>query len=564
MGRPWEEGGKGEKGAAPGEREATVRGMPSSMLRQIRRLSPAFWAFLGLGMGMYGGVRGWGNWARGAALLFWWVLCRASGCGRARSLSWGLLPLLGMGWAALRIFLLEAPFEEAFPRGRGYGEFSLTVVETPLAQGALAPWDSGGGHVVGELRQVSGRPLRRRVLLREGTASRQALLRGLPVGTRLQGRGSLVPVSQEGDPLSSWGDSLLSRRILRLLVLEEWRVAGRETGPALSLRQGLQRLRELLGAWLVEGVDNPLDGQMLLALGLGAAECLPREWRQRQAWAGTIHVFAISGMHVGMVALMLGALLPWTGLPLAWRRPLLALATTAYVVVTGASPSGMRALAMTLAVLFARMRWRAPSWRHAQGLSGLAALAANPLCLHNLGFLYSHAVVAILLLAAPLLRELQDTLLEREQWLPRERRRPGPSLLARWLAGALGAGLLAWLAALCLALETNGRLGMLSPLVNLPLGLLISLALAFCPLRLLLGLLLPAGTRLWTATAQTLIHLAGSLSLWGSQGNFCLPVASPPPWARLLLLLSLAGLLLRWGGLRQERRYSGGRKESKR
>ena len=136
MGRPWEEGGKGEKGAAPGERGATVRGMPSSMLRQIRRLSPAFWAFLGLGMGMYGGVRGWGNWARGAALLFWWVLCRASGCGRARSLSWGLLPLLGMGWAALRIFLLEAPFEEGQEVRKGDLLFRIdsSDVETSIRQ----------------------------------------------------------------------------------------------------------------------------------------------------------------------------------------------------------------------------------------------------------------------------------------------------------------------------------------------------------------------------------------------------------------------------------------------
>ncbi|MGN0867243.1 MAG: ComEC/Rec2 family competence protein [Oligosphaeraceae bacterium] len=530
----------------------------SPSLRQLRVTAPAFWAFGGLSWGALCAARGGGwlwcaGWAAGWLGVTW-----LSGARGWRWLAWGLLPLAGWGWFLLREAWGEDALAAVFPRERTSGSFSLVVAETPLTGGLLAPWDGGGGRVVGELRRVATRatggtptPVRHRVWLQGGDAREQSLLRELPEGTLLEGRAVFLPLAPD--------DSLRARGVRREARLTEWRVAGRERRES-----PLRKMRERLGLSLVEGLSSPLEGQMALALGLGASEALPRAWRRRQAWAGTIHAFAISGMHVGMVAWMAGLALRWAGMSLAWRRAALGALLTGYVLMTGASASGLRALGMVLAVIYARMRWRAPVWANAQGLSGLAALAFQPLCVLNVGFLYSHTVVAMLLFAAPLFRELGELLEERQRWLPREMRRHRRILLAKWVAGTLGAGILAWCAALWLSLETNGRLGLLAPLVNLPLGALVTLILAFLPLRLLLGLLLPRGTPLWAGILGTLLRLAGRLSTLGSQGGSCVAVAAPPLWTRLLFLLSLWAALCRLRDQSYARRYSAGSRESKR
>lgn len=497
-----------------------------------------------------------GSWAwclAGWLGVTWW-----SGGRGWRWLAWGLLPLAGWGWFFLRDTWGEKDRAALFPRERTAGRFSLVVVETPLTGGILAPWDGGGGRVVGELRWAAtwgtdGVPvsLRHRVVLQGGDFREQSLLRQLPEGVLLEGRGIFRPLSPE--------DSLRSQGVRQEVRLREWRVVGQEG------RMGVRRLREHLGGWLVEGLSSsPWEGQIVLALGLGASEALPREWRRRQAWAGTIHAFAISGMHVGMVAWLAGLVLQWLGVPLWGRRVGLGIMLTGYVWLTGASASGFRALGMVLAVFYARMRWRVPSWANAQGISGLAALLFQPLCVLNLGFLYSHTVVALLLFAAPLFREQGELLEERQRWLPQEMRRYRWIFLGKWGMGTLGAGILAWSTALWLSLETNGRLGLMAPLVNLPLGLLIPLILAFLPLRLLLGFLFPQASSLWAGILGLLLRLAGGVSTLGSQGDLCVAVVAPPLWTRLLFLLSLWAALCWLRDRSYARRYSGGSRESKR
>ncbi len=531
----------------------------SPSLRQLRVTSPAFWAFAGLLCGALcgGWGQGWGwcgVWTAGWLGATWLSGARGWSC-----LAWGLFPLAGWGWFSFREYQGERALAQVFPRERTAGLFRLTISETPLTGGMLAPWDGGGGRTVGELQWVATRGTRERpVFLRQcvwvqgGNAREQALLRGLPEGTCLEGRGVFLPLATS--------DSLRAQGVRRGLHLTEWRVARGPKGSGGALR----RMREYLGVCLVEGLASPREGQMALALGLGASEALPRDWRRRQAWAGTIHAFAISGMHVGMVAWMAGLVLQWLGVPLFFRRGTLGILLMGYVLLTGAPASGLRALGMALAVLYARLRWRVPSWANAQGISGLAAFLFQPLCVLHMGFLYSHTVVAILLFAAPLFREQGELLEERQRWLPREMRRYPRILLAKWVLGTLGAGILAWITALWLSLETNGRLGLLAPLVNLPLGGLITLILAFLPLRLLLGFLLPQGDGLWAEILGILLRLAGSFSTLGSQGESCVAIVAPPLWTRILFFLSLWGALCRLRDQSYARRYSGGRKESKR
>ena len=90
----------------------------------------------------------------------------------------------------------------------------------------------------------------------------------------------------------------------------------------ISLREGdikvVQRAQsDHLAAWCARQRDrcarvlelglheHPAAAQIVQAVLLGYREGIPSQWVRHFAATGTLHVFAISGLHVGLVALML-------------------------------------------------------------------------------------------------------------------------------------------------------------------------------------------------------------------------------------------------------------------
>ncbi len=524
---------------------------------QMRVLSPAFWASFGLLCGAL--CVSWGSWGiLGAVVLsagFGW-LSRWCGCGWRGACLWGCVVFAGFLWMGREGRL---PWGESLgrvlPHSRSAGRCVCVLSKTPPASGALSPWDAGGGVVLGEVlsweASLGGGRLEfsggRRVSLRANPRARQELLRQLPEGTLLEGEGVLLPL-ERGDPLESrFAESLSARGAEAQLLLFDWRVAGSHTGWRFRGKRLLRACRHFLGGILVEGTQEVWEGQFLLALGLGMGECLPREIRQAQSVAGTVHAFAISGMHVGMMILATGFLLRWIGGPLTLRRLAMVALATAYVLLTGAADSAQRALVMTAAYHYAALRKRPAVWLNLLGVAAVQAFLRNPLCLRNRGVLYSYSIVAILLLGSPLLRELQEILQERELWIPRALRRRRRAAFWGWCLNGVGVSCLAWSTSLAISLESSPRLGLLSPLVNLPLGFLVSLSLLLCPLKILLVLLLPQGAGLWNGALRAVIRATAAVSVAGSDasGPLCQNVAAAPPLPRLLFLLALLLLLLK-------------------
>ena len=429
--------------------------------------------------------------------------------------------------------------------------FQVALIQTPLGTGRLAPWDAGRGIVLADFRalktisscgmqEVSGR-----VVLHPMSIEAKERLREYPLGSILEGQGRLLPVPPEEDPVNGfYGEYLLANGILRELELEEFHLVGKESGWRWDCRRAIRRTREWLGERLTRGCKNPADAQLLLALGLGLGEFVPTEMRQRQVDAGTVHVFAISGMHVGMVALIFMVLLRWSGLPLQWQWGMTAVLDAIYVILTGCSASGLRALLMALLVLYSHFRWRAPVWLNTLGLAGLAALLVNPFCIKNLGFVYSYAIVAILLLLAPITKHIGAVLAEKHAWLPRELRPRRRTAMMTWLCNGVLAGVFAWLGSAGISLQLNHHLNLASPLVNLPLGIMVYLTLLLCPLRVLLGTCLPFADKLWCGILTASMRTTSFLASCCAESQACLPVAQIRYWHSVIFYLVLAHLLL--------------------
>ena len=142
------------------------------------------------------------------------------------------------------------------------------------------------------------------------------------------------------------------------------------------------------------------------ALLLGYRRLLPRETGSLGAATGTMHLFAISGLHVGIVAGFVIFLLRAFRVPL-WRWVyFLAPFLCAYVVLTGARPSAVRAGVMTIAYFCAYSLRRRPDAPTALGLAAIGAIVSDPLVIGDVGFIYSFVVVTGLLILCPALQSL--------------------------------------------------------------------------------------------------------------------------------------------------------------
>ena len=139
------------------------------------------------------------------------------------------------------------------------------------------------------------------------------------------------------------------------------------------------------------------------AIVLGDKSALGAAEKQNFRLTGTMHIFAVSGLHVGMLAGLVYFALrllrvsarakPFASLPILFL----------YVNVCGAPPSAMRAFIMIAAVWLACAFRRKPKPFAGLVAAFLTTLLINPSCLFDAGFALSYSVVAaIILYAIPL------------------------------------------------------------------------------------------------------------------------------------------------------------------
>lgn len=134
------------------------------------------------------------------------------------------------------------------------------------------------------------------------------------------------------------------------------------------------------------------------AILLGERRLLSQEKRQTFIDSGTIHIFAISGLHVMAVAEVFSFLFcclavprRLTGLfsvPLLWG----------YVRLIGFTPSAVRAATMASFLCLAQVFWRKPNGLRSWALTFLIVHVCNPLMIVNVGNVLSFVVMLALVL----------------------------------------------------------------------------------------------------------------------------------------------------------------------
>jgi ComEC/Rec2-related protein len=161
-----------------------------------------------------------------------------------------------------------------------------------------------------------------------------------------------------------------------------------------NARRGLSRR---LGIGL-DGTDYACFADINRAILLGERSRLPRSVRETFVDAGTLHIFAISGLHVAIVAKMLVVvamllfipfrLVGFFVLPLLWL----------YVGMVGAAPSAVRAASMATLCMLAPVWLRRPDGIAAWSATFIAFHLVCPECIIGVGSMLSFAVMLGILL----------------------------------------------------------------------------------------------------------------------------------------------------------------------
>ena len=182
-------------------------------------------------------------------------------------------------------------------------------------------------------------------------------------------------------------------------------------GSAWSPRRLIGDVRQRFNNLLWRHVDHDRSALASTIL-LGAREQLDRERTEAFFTTGTIHLLAISGLHVGMLAYVFW-LMARVGM-LTRRKTLLAAAifVVLYAMLTGARPPVMRAAILIVTICGARLIGRQAFSFNTLAIAAILILAINPTQLFQAGTQLSFLAVATLGVCAPMLvrRPIQDPL----------------------------------------------------------------------------------------------------------------------------------------------------------
>ncbi len=322
--------------------------------------------------------------------------------------------------------------------------------------------------------------------------------------------------------------------------------------------------------------DQPL--QLLWAMTLGWKTALNGEVSEPFMRSGTMHVFAISGLHIALIATLLVVALkvcrvprhwsPWLVIPLIWF----------YTGVTGWQASAIRSTIMMTVIIGGSSFKRPSDLLNSLAAAALAILLWDPQQLFQAGFQLSFVVVFSLALITPVLDSLSgpalipgprngpplvnrwvDELTKRlplaglffpdplqpKHFRPLWQRRLGPP--TRYLLSAFATSFAAWIGSIPVIAYYFHLLTPVSLLANLIVVPISSLALSCNLASMATAAWLPWAAELFNHSAWLCMLLMIRLSEWAAQlPAACVHVATPSLSVFLLYYATLVSVMAGW------------------
>ena len=177
-----------------------------------------------------------------------------------------------------------------------------------------------------------------------------------------------------------------------------------------TLSSFADNFRKIINSKLIKAGFRPDALSIINALLLGQRQDISPEIYNNYVNAGTIHILAVSGLHVGIVFLILGFLLQ----PLHrfkygkhFIKPtIIVLFLWGFAIVAGLSPSVTRAVSMFSIIAIAQHLKRPTNIYNTITISAFIILLINPIFIFDIGFQMSYLAVLAIVSIQPLLYKL--------------------------------------------------------------------------------------------------------------------------------------------------------------
>ncbi|MCB1125442.1 MAG: ComEC/Rec2 family competence protein, partial [Verrucomicrobiae bacterium] len=353
------------------------------------------------------------------------------------------------------------------------------------------------------------------------------------------------PAGPVAEGLFDWARFLRNKGIWYELVtrdLRDWRpVDPGGLRPSLPRRYATWA-RRCLSRGLPEEEE---EVQLIWAMALGWRTALTDEVAEPFMRTGTMHLFAISGLHIGLISGMLVAVLRVLQVPRGACVFLVVPALWFYVAATRGQPSAVRASIMMTVVVGGWSLRRPGDLLNSLCAAGFLILLWDPLQLFQASFQLSFFVVLGLALLMPFFEGLRERLLQVDPLLP-------PELLTRWqrmqhdgarlVLGSLGVSIAAWLGSFPLIMHYFNLVTPVSLLANVVMVPLGGLAVMSCLGSLATGAWFPGASELFNHAAWFWMHLMTGLSqraaTWPGAFHY---VMAPAAWQVGLYYAVLVG-----------------------
>jgi competence protein ComEC len=277
--------------------------------------------------------------------------------------------------------------------------------------------------------------------------------------------GGLTPIPITADGYDAW-----LRSQGATLKLRGGRVLG-ELAPPSRFALWRQAQQSRLERWLRSlPWEDPDGGAMLAATMLGRTALLPTDAKEAFMTTGTLHLFAISGLHIAGMAAALLWLAKRARLPELPSGVVILALLWLYVQVTGASPSSVRAWIMAAFLWGGRASERDTPALQSLALACAVTLILTPEACTDAGFQLSYAAVLGIIAAGGPAANLCAQPTEEERLTPAEAQTAIQKL--RWrarkfLLGGLCVSLVATFAGVPLTLGLFGSASWGGVFVNL-------------------------------------------------------------------------------------------------
>src|SRR5881398_356928 len=287
----------------------------------------------------------------------------------------------------------------------------------------------------------------------------QVRWKGAPeFGDELKFSGTAEPIPPPRNPGEFDMRSYLARRDVRRMLFVRYMEDGTliRHGGGNPIMRAAQKSRAWMQQALCRGLEDAPEVQNFLSgIVLGLRHQTPEDIEEPFQQTGTLHLFAVAGLHVGIIAALLWMLAMVARLSRKWAAALIIPLLLFYAAVTGLHVSSVRAAVMS-SILFGGLFFE----RKVFVLNSLAAAAFFLLCwnaneLFSTGFQLSFAVVGAIILFADPFAEFLQRWTAPDPFLPRSLLR-GPRLRMHaafeWVCRGTGVSLAAWAGSLPLVL----------------------------------------------------------------------------------------------------------------